>query len=53
MGQRRLRCTQWPRGGGSIDTLSTVVDLTQNEVPVLVRQGKGKLDPALIQGIST
>ena len=42
-----------PRGGGSIDTLSTVVDLTQNEVPVLVRQGKGKLDPALIQGIST
>ena len=41
-----------PRGGGSSEKLSTVVDLAQNGPPLLVRQGRGELDPSLINDVS-
>ena len=41
-----------PRGGGSSEKLSTVVDLAQNGPPLLVRQGRGELDPSLINNVS-
>jgi tRNA threonylcarbamoyl adenosine modification protein (Sua5/YciO/YrdC/YwlC family) len=36
------------RGGGTSDQLSTVVDLARGSSPLVVRQGKGQLDPALL-----
>ena len=41
-----------PRGGGSIDTLSTVVDLAQKGPPLIVRQGRGELDSTFLEGVS-
>ena len=44
-----------PRGGGTNEVLSTVIDLAQAQNgagPEIVRQGKGQLDSALINGVA-
>jgi tRNA threonylcarbamoyl adenosine modification protein (Sua5/YciO/YrdC/YwlC family) len=41
-----------PRGGGTNEELSTIVDLAQTGKPVVVRQGKGILDRSLIDGVT-
>lgn len=40
------------RGGGTNEELSTIVDLAHSNKPMIVRQGKGLLDAALLEGAS-